>query len=334
SNARIIIIIIIIIIATTRLHLYINLVAIVILSRGKCGLSKCITRYLVAMAVADLLVIFVDVFLNKINNLYFPLNILFYTPVCSVRIVLMSATMHSSLWFTVAFTFDRFVAICCQTLKPKYCTERTATVVIVILIVFSCSVSIPCYYMFDPYFILNDTPWYCVLKPSFYTFATWIAFQRLHRVAAPVFGFALICLFNALIIRHILMASNIRRRLRGQRNDQKTIDTELEHRMKSVILLFAISGSFILLWTTFVIHSFKWQLSNFNYSETFVNNTRYIIQETGIMLQRLSSCINPCIYGLTQTKFREELKKGLMSHIQFWIEHTVLLTVKQNGKLA
>ncbi|GCB66591.1 hypothetical protein scyTo_0010120 [Scyliorhinus torazame] len=41
----------------------VNLLAIVILIRGKCGLSSCTTRYLVAMATADLLVIITEVFL-------------------------------------------------------------------------------------------------------------------------------------------------------------------------------------------------------------------------------------------------------------------------------
>ncbi|XP_067857679.1 probable G-protein coupled receptor 139 [Heptranchias perlo] len=38
-----------------------NLVTIVILFRGKCGLSKCISIYMVAMATADLLVIIFNV---------------------------------------------------------------------------------------------------------------------------------------------------------------------------------------------------------------------------------------------------------------------------------
>ncbi|XP_042202363.1 probable G-protein coupled receptor 142 [Callorhinchus milii] len=267
----------------------VNLLAIAVLLRGKCGLSKCITRYLVAMAAADLLVVLVDVLLNKINNLYFPLNILFYTPVCSTRIVLLSVAMHSSLWFTVAFTFDRFVAICCQKLKPIYCTERMATVV-----------------------ILTTPRGTGITKSSFHILDTWKAFERLQRIVLPMFGFAFVCLFNALTVRHIMMANKVRKRLLGQRNAEKTIDPELENRRKSVILLFAISGSLILLWLTFVSYSFKWQLSNFNYTAIFANNMRYIVQETGIMLQRLSCCTNTCIYALTQTKFREELRKGIV----------------------
>uniref|UniRef100_A0A4W3HAD6 G-protein coupled receptors family 1 profile domain-containing protein n=1 Tax=Callorhinchus milii TaxID=7868 RepID=A0A4W3HAD6_CALMI len=275
-----------------------NLVSIVILSRGRCGLSTCVTHYLVAMSVADLMVIIIAVIFYRIIPSYFRNPFVSITPVCRALMVLSASTSAMSVWFTVAFTFDRYVAICCQNLKAKYCTKKTCSTLIVVLSAIFFAQNIPWCFAVEPQYIVNDIPWECV----YYTLATWKAFERLQRVVAPIFGFAMICLFNALIIRQILIVSKVRRRLRDQRNEQKTIDPKLENRKKSVNLLFAISGSFILLWTTFVVYSLKWQLSNFNYSETFVNTRPFIVQESGIMLQRLSSCINPCIYGLTQTK--------------------------------
>ncbi|XP_078288072.1 uncharacterized protein LOC144612368 [Rhinoraja longicauda] len=90
--------------------LKVNLVAIVILSRGKCGLSTCTTRYLVAMAAADLLTLITGVILFRLRYHFFPWSILSITPVCSVFDVLKSAATDCSVWFTVTFTFDRFVA--------------------------------------------------------------------------------------------------------------------------------------------------------------------------------------------------------------------------------
>ncbi|XP_048380814.1 uncharacterized protein LOC125449180 isoform X2 [Stegostoma tigrinum] len=48
-----------------------NSVAIVILSRGRCGLSLCISYYLLAIAVTDFLVIITAVILNRIGGIYF-----------------------------------------------------------------------------------------------------------------------------------------------------------------------------------------------------------------------------------------------------------------------
>lgn len=124
----------------------VNLVAFVILSRGKCGLSKCITRYLVGMAAADLLVLISNPLLRWVGQHYFPQSFLHITPVCSLTIVLLSTAPNVSVWLTVAFTFERCVAICCEKLKMKYCTERTAGVVIGTVSVISCLVSIPWYF--------------------------------------------------------------------------------------------------------------------------------------------------------------------------------------------
>ncbi|XP_059817895.1 probable G-protein coupled receptor 139 [Hypanus sabinus] len=108
----------------------VNLVAIAILSRGKCGLSTCTTRYLVAMATADLLTIIFEVIFWRVSYYYFPGTFLDITPVCSVISALGKAATDCSVWFTVSFTFDRFVAICCQNQKAKYCTGKTAAVVL------------------------------------------------------------------------------------------------------------------------------------------------------------------------------------------------------------
>lgn len=129
------------------LSVAVNVVAIVILSRGKCGLSKCITRYLVAMAVADVMVVVFEVILKRINNIYLPINILFITPVCAMIMVLKLAALDCSVWFTVAFTFDRLVAISSPNLRPRYCTTRTASVVIASATALACLRSIPYYFM-------------------------------------------------------------------------------------------------------------------------------------------------------------------------------------------
>ncbi|XP_067835138.1 probable G-protein coupled receptor 139 [Heptranchias perlo] len=287
----------------------VNLVAIVILSRGKCGLSKCITHYLVAMAVADLAVIITDVIMHRINNMYLPINFLFLTPVCSLRLVLYIVSLDCSVWFTVAFTFDRFIAICCQKLKPKCCSPRTATVIISAVCVVSFSRSIPVFFVYRPVFVLNNIPWYCIGKADYWTSSFWRAYECIDSILTPLLPILLILVFNALTVRHIIAANRVRRRLRSNSEDHN--DPEMENRRKSMILLFALSANFILLWMTYLVHSFSWQLKNYNYRNKYLNDPVYIAQQFAFMLQLLSCSTNTCIYGLTQRKFREELKNGV-----------------------
>ncbi|XP_067835140.1 probable G-protein coupled receptor 139 [Heptranchias perlo] len=283
----------------------VNLVAIVILSRGKCGLSKCVTRYLVGMAAADLLVVITDVILKRVVEIYFPVSFLTITPVCRLFATMKFAVMAASVWFTVVFTFDRFVAICCQKLKTKYCTEKTAAAVIGVVSALSCLLNSPWYFVFVPEYIMDNVARGCVMKSTLFTSPAWAAFDLFNLALTPCLPFILILLFNVLTARHILAASRVRRGLRGRSNVENHKDAEMENRRKSIILLFCISGSFILLWSTGVFYVISPHITN---SQSY---TASDIEPVGFMLQLLSCCTNTCIYAVTQTKFREELKNGL-----------------------
>ncbi|XP_067829825.1 probable G-protein coupled receptor 139 [Heptranchias perlo] len=281
-----------------------NLVTIVILSRGSYGLSKCITRYLVAMAVADLFVLIYEVILYEIKDAYFPYSFLNYTPICRLNLALNLVAMDSSVWLTVAFTFDRFVAICYQKLRTKYCTERTAAVVIAVVCFLSVLENVPIYFMFEPREIIDNVPWSCYVKSSFYAIPIWAVFLWLETILTPFFPFVSILLLNALTIRHILLANRVRRGLRGSNNDP-----EMENRRKSIILLLAISGSFILLWMVNFLFFVCVQFTDVRFFETTYDAPFTIMELSGYMLRCLSSCTNTFIYAVSQSKFREELKK-------------------------
>ncbi|XP_078056917.1 putative G-protein coupled receptor 139 [Mustelus asterias] len=284
-----------------------NLVTVVILSGGGCGLTKAITSYLLAMAVADLLVVVTDVIFNRINDLYFPTCFLDYTPLCSLKFVLVYASLDCSVWLTVAFTFDRFVAICCQRLKGRYCTEKTAAAVIGTVSVLLCVKNIRWYFTYQPLYVINNIPWFCDVKLSFYDSSAWVMFDWIDTILTPCVPFLLILCLNVLTVRYILVASKVRRGLRAANSHHNHPDPEMRNRRKSIILLFTVSGSFMLLWATHVAVFLYWRISQ-TYSYKTLEDPFYIALETGYMLQVLSSCTNTYIYAVTQTKFREQLE--------------------------
>ncbi|XP_067910318.1 probable G-protein coupled receptor 139 [Heterodontus francisci] len=306
------------------LFLTVNLLAIVILSRRKCGLSTCTTRYLVAMATADLLVIIIDVILYKISDYYFPESFLNITPVCTVTYVLLRAATDCSVWFTVTFSFDRFVAICCQNLKTKYCTEKTAAVVLATSCILLCLKNIPFYFISEPGEIIDNVLWFCIEKPSYYREPGWVGFDWFNTVLTPLLPFAFILLLNALTVRHILVASRVRKGLRGQSKGENRSDPEMESRRKSVILLFTISGSFILLWMMYVINFLYYSLTGTGPVD--YSHSEYIFEKVRDMLQVLSCCTNTFIYGVTQSKFREQVKNA----VKYPVTSMIQLMNKQN----
>ncbi|XP_067870219.1 probable G-protein coupled receptor 139 [Heterodontus francisci] len=296
-----------------------NLLTIGILSRGSCGLSRCITRYLVGMAVTDLLVIITGVMLNRISVIYFPVVFLSITPVCSLKIALIYAARDSSVWLTVAFTFDRFVAICCQQLKAKHCTKRVAAMVIGTVCALCFLKNIPWYFVYEPLYIINDIPWYCNIKLSFYFEIAWTVFDWIDRILNPCAPFFLMLLFNALTVQHILTTTRARRRLWALSSGNNQIDPKIENRRKSIVLLFTTSGSFILLWMTYFVNFLYVRITN-DFKISGFNDPKFRDLESGNMLQLLSCCTNTCIYAVTHTKFREEFMKMLKSPVNVIIK--------------
>uniref|UniRef100_UPI00398F36B7 probable G-protein coupled receptor 139 n=1 Tax=Pristiophorus japonicus TaxID=55135 RepID=UPI00398F36B7 len=284
----------------------VNILTIVILPRGKCGLSRCVTRYLVAMAVTDLLVIILDLILRHIPILYqkeFHFVRSFH--VCNIHAVLLHAATDCSVWFTVSFTFDRFVAICCQKLKTKYCTERTAAVVLGTVTLLSGFKNIFWYFMLTRFYILDYMPWFCYITDDVLNSPVWGAITFLHYILTPCIPFALILLLNTVTARHIILASRARRQLLGASSGECPSDPEMASRRNSIILLFVISGNFILLWAVLMVNSIWTQMYFLGYDSVYIP---IYVMDVGIMLQLLSCCTNTAIYAVTQTKFRQQLK--------------------------
>ncbi|XP_048476015.1 probable G-protein coupled receptor 139 [Rhincodon typus] len=295
-----------------------NLAVIVILSRGRCGLSRCITYYLVSLAATDLLVIITAVILNRIVGIYFPFSVLYVTPVCSVNFVLMIGSRDCSVWATVIFTIDRFVAISCPKLKTRYCTEKVAAVVIGAVCGMSCFKNTFRYFIYEPLYTVGNVPWHCKIKSTFYNSPVWVAYHWIDSISTPCLPFVLILLLNAVTVRQILKAIRTRKRLLVGKQAENLNDTEVNNRRKSIILLFCISGSFILLWLLFVLTFLYVRIKNVRYfSGSNYNESNFNLEESGYMLQILSSCINPFVYAGTQSKFRHELRSGIKFSINF-----------------
>ncbi|XP_062892782.1 probable G-protein coupled receptor 139 [Mobula hypostoma] len=280
----------------------VNTVAISILSRGKCGLSTCTTRYLVAMAAADLTAV-VTAFFARIEY-YSSGSFLATYPLCSIIFVLQCASRDCSVWLTVTFTFDRFVAICCQKFKASYCIGKTVSLVLAITCTIMCFKNIPFYFVYKPREILDGVLWFCKVIPAYFTEHQWVSFDRFDKSLTPLIPFALILILNALTVRHILAASRVRKGMRGQRKGENCSDPAMDSRRRSAILLFTISGSFIILWLATVVNFFKYNVGGTdpnNYTDSEFN-----LQALGYMLQNLCLCTNTFIYGVTQSKFREQ----------------------------
>ncbi|XP_051899692.1 probable G-protein coupled receptor 139 [Pristis pectinata] len=289
-----------------------NVLTAAIMYRGKCGLSRGITRYMMAMAISDLLVIIFHVLIKKLYIDYYPNSFLSRSTVCPSNIYLRIVTLDYSVWLTVSFTFDRFVSICCQKLRLAYCTERTAAVVILSLCALSCLKFIPFHFMYEPLSSKDNLNWGCRPKAAFFSSIWWVVFSWMCSISVSLLPFGLILILNGLTVRNIVAASRVRRHLKGQGGK----DSEVENRRKSIVLLFSVSGTYILLWTTSTV-VFICTRVTVSFVDGDYTNPSSIAHEVGVLLMILSSCANTCIYGMTQSRFRQEVKNALKCSTAF-----------------
>ncbi|XP_059832408.1 cysteinyl leukotriene receptor 1-like [Hypanus sabinus] len=271
------------------------------------------------MAAADLLVSFLDLILAQIP-IAFREHFLFlkFVPLCNVHAVPLYAATDCSVWFTVAFSFDRCVAICFQKLKTKYCTERMAAVVLGTVTVLSCLKDIVWYFMFTGEYVLGNIPWFCWPRAGVQESPVWTTIEFIHYHLNPLVPFLLVLLFNAVTIRHVLVASSARRRLQTSNNGGRPKDPEMEKRRKSLILLLVVSGNFILLWALFTSNFIWYRLWHLGSVSMLPPD---FVPELSFMLQLLSCCTNTALYAVTQTKFRQQLNEMVNYPVTLIVKH-------------
>ncbi|XP_078075225.1 putative G-protein coupled receptor 139 [Mustelus asterias] len=279
--------------------------AIVVLSRGRCGLSKGITCYMITMAIADLLVCIFNVTLVGIFRYHFPYSFLMYTSVCRVTAVLQVSIVQFSVWSTTLFTLDRFVAISCPKLKLKYCTRRTATVILAAVSVLSCVMNIPAYFLYEPYSVVANVQWGCRTVKGYYSSPAWIAYKWVADLSVPLLPFPLLLLLNSLTVRHILVASRSRRALKAHGPGEASSDPVLKSRRTTIVLLFTVSGSFMILWMPIVILDLLFDFTEIPTLEGA--SSLHLAMRITLLMMYSSTCTNTCIYILTQRRFREEI---------------------------
>ncbi|XP_048476701.1 probable G-protein coupled receptor 139 [Rhincodon typus] len=282
---------------------------IIILSRGKCALSDSTSAYMVAMATTPLLMMIFNV--HHIFSFHFIHPFFSLTGFCKFVIYMSSSNLYMAVWYTVLFTFDRYVAICCEKLKTKYCRRRKAAIAIMSTTVVVYLANLPYWIAYEPEQIIDQLQWGCRLNLNFFSSPAGEAFSWLQSILTVCLPFSLIFMFNSLTVRRIVVANRARKSIRGCKNESQR-DPELEVRRKSIILLFAVSGSFILLWLTAAVSFLSTKITDTARYHGDHANPAYIATETGHMLMYLNSCTNVCIYAATQSKFRQELKKVLI----------------------
>ncbi|XP_067382372.1 probable G-protein coupled receptor 139 [Channa argus] len=281
-----------------------NTIAFLIIWRRNCMLSRTSTLYLMAISVADNLVLIFIVVL-ELSLKYYQQELFWnYEPWCRLRDIFNYGAYNASTWLVVVFTAERFVAIHTWRIKTKVCSPRCAAWTITAVFLFSHVFAIPYYWSNASVYENNQTK--CIYNleapPQFIHTLVW--FQTLHVYIFPFLG---ILTINGLTLRLISLSSRIHVSSHFTSRVNKITPLLRSRRRKSMVLLVTVSMSFVLLSVTRAITQIilrMTQMHSFDRNDySFQIN---IVADTGTMLSLSNAAVNMYLYVCTQSKFRQE----------------------------
>ncbi|RZF39022.1 hypothetical protein LSTR_LSTR008612 [Laodelphax striatellus] len=257
-----------------------NIMVITIVSR--CRTMRTPTNcYLTSLAVADIMVLVASVPLNIAS--YYVVSEQWLLPdiTCSLVIYLQYLGINCSTLSLVAFTVERYIAICHPMKAHKMCTLHRAKRIILVTWLIA---------------IVYCTPWFTTVgmrsinyrhfsikKCDFlYNRDVYFRFYFTDLVVFYIFPLLLTCVLYGLIMRTLMRRSGgIGRCVR-----KNSVKAEIQSRMQVVKMLALVVALFAILWLP--------------YRGLVVYNSL------------ASIAINPILYNAMSTKFRNEFRKLLV----------------------
>ncbi|XP_040908462.1 probable G-protein coupled receptor 139 [Toxotes jaculatrix] len=281
-----------------------NTVTFLIIWRRNCMLSRSSTYYLMAISVADNLVLIFIVVLELSVKYHQREPFWSYEPWCSLRDIFNYGAYNASTWLVVVFTVERFVAIHTWKMKTKICTPRCASWTITAVFFFSHLFAIPYYWSNVSVYLNNQTR--CIYKTEAPTqfIHTLVWFQTLQ---AYIFPFLIILTLNGLTLRLISLSNRVHVTTDLTSRINKVMPLLRSRKRKSVVLLVTVSMSFVLLSVTRAITQIILRTTHmYTFDRNDYNLPINIAADTGTMLSLSNAAANMYLYVCTQSKFRQE----------------------------
>ncbi|XP_078144219.1 putative G-protein coupled receptor 139 [Centroberyx gerrardi] len=263
-----------------------NIITFLIIWRRNCMLSRSSTFYLMAISVADNLVLVFIVVLELSVEYHQQEPFWSHEPWCSLRDVFNYGAYNASTWLVVVFTVERFVAIHTWRIKTKVCTPRCAAWTIAAVFLLSHFFAVPHYWSNVSVYKNNQTR--CTLQ-------------------AYILPFLLILMLNGLMLRQISLSNRVHVNADLPSRVYKVSPLLRSRKRKSVVLLVTVSMSFVLLSVTRAITQIVLRTTHlYGMDRNDYNLQINIAADTGTMLSLSNAAANMYLYVCTQSRFRQE----------------------------
>ncbi|XP_066457670.1 probable G-protein coupled receptor 139 [Eleutherodactylus coqui] len=283
-----------------------NLLTFLIFWRRNCGLSPSCRCYMMAIAVADTMVLIQIVILELILKVYTEEPFWSRKPWCMIRDVLTYGSYNTSVWLVVCFTIERFVAIRAVRVKPKICTKKYTLSLIVAVFFCAHLLAIPYIWSNESKPMNGTNRFKCVynaeLPKRHVDGMVWFQYTLVY-----IIPLVIIYTLNGFILKQICESNKVHGEMRQKRQSFSAFVMVKNQRLKSVVLLVSISMTFSYLCTTRFVTQILIKTVHYDIDRNDYSKGINIAADIGTMLDLTNAAVNMYLYACTQSRFREEI---------------------------
>ncbi|XP_013793704.1 FMRFamide receptor-like [Limulus polyphemus] len=236
-----------------------NLVTIVILTRRQ--MSSSTNNYLAGLAIFDMLYL-LCIFILSIAHypgLTDPHHINYWR-LWPYALLLTDASSNTSVWLTVSFTVERYIAVCHPIKGKVYCTESRAKKVVIIVAFICCCLTLPTLFEWTVIEVIDPLTNKTLVQPTFSEFGMNVLYKNIYYwLCVFLFVFiplVLLTIFNSFLVRSIHASSAQRHTMTRRRDtrDSSRQERKITVMLIAVVVLFMICQlptAVLLVYTTF-----------------------------------------------------------------------------------
>ncbi|XP_013419045.1 FMRFamide receptor [Lingula anatina] len=271
-----------------------NILVIIVLTRPRMHSST--NSYLTALAIWDSTLLLCTTFLEplrhipKHDNYYEDYTFAFLVPYVYP---LATCAQTATIWLTVSFTVERYIAVCHPLRAHEFCTIKRARIVIAIVSVVSFFYNLVRHFEHVPFPLVDDNRTIYILKPTD---------LGLNETYMNVYStFYVIIMFVIPVSTLAVLNTFLIRAVHRSRKEQKTMNVRKSKENNVTIMLASIVMVFLVCQTPALVYNLAFSIDTKYVATDF---SYRILSSFRNFLVTLNSAINFILYCAIGQKFR------------------------------